>query len=69
MPKLKETESLYVRTMGKALKVTALFTSDDDANEFMAKPGNEDAVVAVIAGVVMLANKYDHGITIPKEKT
>lgn len=63
MPKLKDTEKLYVRSMGKALRVTAIFTNDDDANSFMER-NHDDAVVACIAGLVFLAKKYDHGAKI-----
>lgn len=64
MPKLKEkTEWLYVRSMGKALRITAIFTNDDDANRFMER-NPDDAVVACFAGLVFLARKYDRGVTI-----
>lgn len=68
MPKLTDTEKLYIRSMGKALRVTAIFATDDEANEFMARPGNDDAVVGVFGGLVMLANKYDRGVKIEGER-
>ena len=52
---------LFVRSMGKMLRVTAMFTDDDDANEHMAKPGNDDAVVAVSGNLVILADAHDKG--------
>lgn len=63
MPKLKDTEKLYVRSMGKALRVTAIFTNDDDANRFMER-NDDDAVVACFAGIVLLAKKHDYGVKI-----
>lgn len=66
MPKLKETEMLYVRSMGKALRVTAIFDNDDEANAYMAQPGNDDAVVAVFGKFVLLARKWDKGIALPR---
>lgn len=66
MPKLKlETEWVYARSMGKALRVTAWFATDAEANSFMER--NPDAaVVAVIGGLVLLANKHDKGVPIPR---
>lgn len=56
-----ENLNVYVATMGKLLKVTAIFDSDDEANEYMAR--TNDAVVAVSrGGMILLANKYDRGV-------
>lgn len=60
MPKLKDEEKLYIRTMGKALRVTAVFTSDEEANDYMSK-NNDEGVVAVFDNSVYLANVYDKG--------
>ena len=52
---------LYVRSMGKALRVTGIFADDAAANEYMRRH-SEDAVVAVSAGgLVFTANIYDTG--------
>ena len=61
---------LYVRSMGKALKVTAIATTTADANAYMAKH-DEAACIAVIGKVdagqlILMADKYDPGITIPR---
>lgn len=61
---LNEKQKLYVRSMGKLLRVTAIFTDDDAANEHMDKSTNNDAVVAVFGGVVLLADKNDYGRTV-----
>jgi len=63
LAKLTETEHLYVRSMGKALRVTAIFTTDDEANAYM-KRNRDDAVVACIGNLVLLAEKYDRGVQI-----
>jgi len=51
---------LYVRSMGKLLAVTALCNSDQEANKYMENHKDE-GVVATGAGLVFLANLYDHG--------
>jgi hypothetical protein len=51
---------LYVRSMGKLLKVTSAFETDEAANAHMATHRDE-AVVAVIGNTIFLANIYDHG--------
>jgi len=60
----KPDERLFVYTMGKRLRITAIFTDDDAANAHMGKPGNNDAVVACFGPFVLLADKYDHGMPI-----
>lgn len=60
MAKLTQTDHLYVRSMGKLLRVTAVFATDDEANSYMeAHP--DDAVVSCAGGIVFLANCYDSG--------
>ena len=61
--KLSDTQIMYVRSMGKALRVTAVFTSDDEANAYMHKNKNE-GVIACFGNLVLLANIYDKGVTI-----
>lgn len=61
--KLNSEQKLYVRSMGKALSVTAIFTNDADANAFMAK-NRDDAVVAVFGIFIFLAKVWDKGETI-----
>jgi hypothetical protein len=56
---------LYVRSMGKALRVTAIYTSDTDANAYMATHPDQGCV-AVLGPFILLANLYDQGIPIPK---
>ena len=57
---------IYVSSMRKVLRVTAIFDNDDDANAHMAKSDNNDAVIAVDekSGLVFLADVYDKGIKI-----
>jgi hypothetical protein len=62
--KLSSNQSLYVRSMGKLLRVTAIFDNDDDANRHMAQSGNNDAVVAVFGKLVLLADVYDQGLAV-----
>lgn len=63
--KLKDTEQLYVRSMGKALRVIAIFEDTDAANDYMARHDGA-AVVAVFGKYILLAEKTDRGITIPR---
>lgn len=60
MPKLTECQQLYVRSMGKWLRVTACFPTDEAANTFMAR-NRDHGVVACFGEVVLLANLYDRG--------
>jgi hypothetical protein len=61
--RLKDEQRVYVRSMGKALRVTAVFTSDDEANAYMAKHLDE-GVVAQFGRFVLLANLHDRGAKI-----
>lgn len=61
--KLNSEQRLYVRSMRKALSVTAIFTDDAAANAFMEK-NRDDAVVAVFGNFIFLAKVWDKGETI-----
>ena len=54
---------LYVRSMGKLLKITAAFTDIDFANCYM-ETHPDDGVVAEIGNTILLANRYDRGMVI-----
>lgn len=58
--KPKSDEQIYIHSMGKRLKLTAVALTDDAANEHCGK--TDDAVVACFGSLVLLANKYDNGI-------
>ena len=61
--RLRPTETLYIRSMGKLLQVHAICQTDDEANILMAR---EDAwgVVAAFPGRIYLADVHDQGIKI-----
>lgn len=59
--KARNSENLRVRSMGKSLRVTAITTSDDEANEHIRK-NPTDAVIACLGPFVLLADKHDPGI-------
>jgi len=63
--KLTDTEHLYIRSMGKALRVVAIAESIDAANEFMAR-NRGTALVACLGSLCLMADKNDNGITIPR---
>lgn len=59
--RLKRPEqSVYVRSMGKLLQITAIWSTDAEANADLEKH-RDDAVVACFGPYVLLANKYDDG--------
>jgi hypothetical protein len=52
---------LYVRSMGKMLRITAAFTDTDKTNDYLAKH-DDQGVVAEIESTILIANLYDKGI-------
>ena len=50
--------TLYVRSMGKAFEVTGLFTSDDEANDWMSRH-SDHGVIACAGNLVIVASLYD----------
>ena len=63
--KLRDEQMLYVRSMGKILRITAVFMTDEDANAYMAR-NKDEAVIAVFGSMVLLANVHDRGIKVIK---
>lgn len=61
----KETR-FYIRSMGKLLRVTAMFETDEEANSHMEKHSGS-AVVAVLGHLVLVADKHDRGVPMPKD--
>ena len=59
---LTKEQDFSIRSMGKRLRVTAIFDNDDEANQHMASHPS-DAVVACLGPFVLLADKYDKGET------
>lgn len=59
--KLSADQHFYIYSMGKRLRVTAIFHSVDAANAYMER-NPDDAVVAEFAPYIFLANQYDSGI-------
>lgn len=57
------TENVYIRSMGKLLRITAIATSDDEANEYMEKH-DDAAMIAECGEFIFMANKYDRGTSI-----
>jgi hypothetical protein len=58
--KAKRDEKLLFRSMGKSFRITAVATTDEEANEHMRKH-DDDAVIASFGPFVFMANKYDAG--------
>jgi len=61
--RVPKEQTLYIRSMRKALKVTAIFQDLDAANEYMKNNRNEGCV-AEFNGLILLANLYDRGTKI-----
>jgi hypothetical protein len=61
--KLADDQILYVRMYGKAVRVTAIFQNDDDANAFMARHP-EQSVIACFGPLILIANAADLGIDV-----
>lgn len=60
MPKLTDQNQLYIRSMGKLLRVTALFSSDTEVGDYGARHPDE-IVVGEFTGLIFLADAYDKG--------
>lgn len=58
---------LYLRSMGKALRITAIFDDEGAANRHMTS--SNDAVIAKIGRYIFLADKGDMGTPIMNKKT
>ncbi len=62
--KLKQPEqTVYVRSMGKALRILAIVSTVDEANK-LCTVHTDWAVVAEYGGLIFLADRYDHGTPI-----
>ena len=57
---MRKDEFLYIFSMGKKLRITAIFSNDADANSHMEK-NQDDAVIACFEPFVFLANRHDRG--------
>ena len=53
-------QEVYVKTFGRFIRVTAIFTDADAANHYMASCN--DGVIAEVEGLVYLAAMTDLGI-------
>ena len=54
---------MYVRSMSKALRITAIFETKDEANAHMSRH-KDQGVVARFGKYILLANLYDSGAEI-----
>lgn len=58
--RLQDPRVVYVRSMGKALRVTAIACTAEDANAYCATHRDE-GVIADWGGLIFIANLYDQG--------
>ena len=54
----KESEELWIYSMGKRFKVRAISDTDAEANSFMERH-NEAALIACFGPLCVIANKYE----------
>jgi len=54
----RDGEVLWLYSMGKRFQVTAIFTTDAEANAHMEKHDSQ-AVIAAFGPFIVLANKYE----------
>lgn len=59
--KMRSDQILYIYSMGKRLRVTALFFSDTLANQYLENHSDE-GVVAVFEPFIFIANLHDRGM-------
>ncbi|WP_414463340.1 hypothetical protein [Hyphomicrobium sp. DY-1] len=64
MPALPDHTRIYVSTMGKAVRVTAIFANDNAANAHLALNPDE-GVISEIGDVIFIANVNDLGVDLP----
>ena len=64
--KLNNDQNLYIRSMGKALKVTGIFTDIEKTNAFCN--GTNNGVVAEFGKFIFTADIGDKGVTISSAK-
>lgn len=55
--KLDKHQKVYVRSMGKLLEVTAIFTDDKKANKYQEN-NKDQGVIACYGDAVFIANLY-----------
>ncbi len=60
--KLNEEQNLYLKSMGKALRITGIFESIDDCNNHCSKCN--DGVIAEFGKYIFTADIYDKGLPI-----
>ncbi|RWR30449.1 hypothetical protein D2T29_12315 [Sinirhodobacter populi] len=65
MTNLVKGHTLYIRSMGRALRVTGMFLTDEGANDWIAKrgkAGEDHGVVACLGPLVLCAELHDRGL-------
>ena len=55
----EKEQNLYIHSMNRALRITAIFTDAEECNKHCA--AYYDAVVAVFGGFIFCANRGDNG--------
>jgi hypothetical protein len=60
--KLNNEQNIYLKSMGKALRITGIFENIDDCNNHCAK--SNDGVIAEFGKYIFTADIYDKGLPI-----
>lgn len=58
--KPKSDEQVFIHSMGKRLRLTAIAVGDEAANRHMAK-NTDDAVIACFGPLVLMADRHNNG--------
>lgn len=64
--KLNNNQCMYLRSMGKALKITGIFTNIEKANQFCSETNN--GVIAEFGKFIFTADMGDKGVSISAVK-
>jgi hypothetical protein len=59
---MAEGDRFYIASMRKLLRITAVCTTQAEANARMAR--TDDAVIAVVGELIFLADRHDRGLPI-----
>ncbi len=58
--KMKPEQNMLIKSMGKLLKITAIFHNVNEANKYLEKHKDE-GVIACYDPYIFIANLYDKG--------
>lgn len=63
---LTDGATIHVHTLGRSVRVTAVATSTEDANEYLSIHRGQSVIAELSNGVVLMADIEDVGKRLPK---